>query len=258
MTTKTKTKPPGQSIAERATKERQEMMEAADQALLRLADGEPLTDADTILFVSLNWDDEKIARESGRAAGVRRWQGRAGTSDERSMAYEREANAVAELEAQGPDIEAEITKLQLRLQRLEAEAAEAAQVVRDQAAAVKALRELAPPFVAEVANRKKRRAKERLAPRQNQFETRLRVIQGVSSLPVMGEDVVRYAQKACPELLKRNAAKFPIGVDVDGWRLHCEELQAEAASIQPRFEEASAELMAALDEAELLKNFYCR
>ena len=258
MTTKPKPKPAGQVVAERIAKERQELLEAADEALLRLAAGEEMSDADSILFSSLDWDRKKIEGETGRCAGVRRFQARAGTSDERNVAEDRAANATAELDAQRPEIEKQIDLLRTKLERLETEKADAARIVQDQQAAVKTLRELAPPYIKQLSDRRRGAAKERINPRCAKLEGRLRVIESISSLATEGRPVVQYARNVCPELLRCRQSGEPIGVDPDGWAVHVEELQAESERLRPEFERLRDELQVALDDAETLLDCYAR
>ena len=258
MTTKPKPKPAGQVIAEKIMRERIEVLEAIDAELLKVVDGGEMSDSAIVLFESVGWDRKKIEGETGRCAGVRRFQARAGTSDQRNEAEDRAANATAELEAQRPVLEEEIAQLQRRLQRLETERADAARIVQDQQAAVKTLRELAPPYIKQLSDRRRGAAKERINPRCAKLEGRLRVIESISSLATEGRPVVQYARNVCPELLRCRQSGEPIGVDPDGWAVHVEELQAESERLRPEFERLRDELQVALDDAETLLDCYAR
>jgi uncharacterized protein YoxC len=129
------------------------------------------------VFDSLGWDDDRLTREIARVRNVLELQKRAGTTADRELAASNLAAAEKAIATRGPQIEAEIQKLQSELAALQESVKGFGGEVARRTDAVEKLRDKLPQHVRDEVQRRKNDIKQEFADEIHGLEQDIQTIQ---------------------------------------------------------------------------------
>jgi len=129
----------GELVRRRAA-ESNDLLQAAEEILFRLAASENPSPDEHSLLVSLGLTGDKLKSETNRVTRIASWREKSGTEAEREQARQAAETAASNLAWRAPEIAAEVQRLQAELATLEMTAERTRVAVERQSAALASLR----------------------------------------------------------------------------------------------------------------------
>lgn len=235
-------------------------LQSADRFLmeLKLADRPP-TRAEYVYFLrELGWDEVEVRTQLRRIGSVLRHKAIAGSVADREAAIVEAEKAAAAHKKHSEKLEAEIKKLTSQLRVLEDDKRLSQQRVDQQAAAVQALRDIAPDHIKQKHNQLKREAKETIGKELSDKKIRLNEIECCldrNRFP----DVHAYfecVKRSYPEAIEYQEL-WPDRLQfTKAWPEIKERIEAELDELRPEVEQLEAELAEKLEAAQSELDWY--
>jgi chromosome segregation ATPase len=248
-------------IAQARAAESAALLAAAEEVLLSLVDGQNPSAEERSLLVSLGLVDGRLDSELSRLRKVRSFQTRAGDAAGREQARQDSETAAAELARRGPEIDAELQRLQAERATLERTAEHARQVCERQATALAALqdRDLLPMHVQAELDDFTRAARP-LVARVHTLQREIALTAELAALDPADAKAMTHAESA--KLSCYHAAGVPPHhhpvVDPSGWLAYTRRRQAEDVQRQAEIEDLQAEVAPLAEQRTRLLGYYVR
>jgi hypothetical protein len=264
--------PAGSELAALVASKRRELLDEAEQIILRHADQfagrtpwdirRPFATDELALFDSLNWSLDDLRGEVGRVIGIARWQADAGTSAERETTAKRLDKARRELDDKGAALKQQIATLEDELAGLERSHGSAARDAERQQRGIDELRKLAPPHAKEAYARafavcdQRRQCITELADRGD-------FIKRAAKMPMQGgltdvQNAFTFAYAHCPHIIVRGTRDADVAINLDLWDAWLAEKHQELLGIEQQLAEAKAAYERDAAEAAKLLDVYAR
>ena len=206
-----------------------------------------------LVFDQLNWDKERVNRETGKIRGVIKWQRKAGTADE----FEAAEKNLAELKESKPrqvgPLREQISELQKQIDKLESELSTAHGLVENMQTARSALREMVLHHIKAQHNREKQTdlAKsvlfQALHDAEQEFNLTTSIVERYPECrPDDHDDIVRISQQLPKGHPARAVADNSTGmirfkVPLEPWKHYVNELRQELPKLESRLEGLQSE-----------------
>jgi hypothetical protein len=251
------------AILDRRAKESSLLLNAAEQVLLAIVQGQNPTAEERSLLVSLGFVGEKLKAETVRMTRVLNWQARAGTAEGRDQARQARQAAEAELATRGPQIEAEQARLQAELATLQATAEQTAAVCEKQAESLKSLRnrDLLPEQIRAELDDLTRTHRDQYAVKIRALRSEIERTAILAAMVPTDRACVEFAEMnrlPCHSLRKTGHDSAVGQVDPAGWRQYLAQRQADDIERQAELDQLEVEAAPLIERRETLLSFYVR